>query len=68
MNSDARFLGGPFNNNFGNTGLNKATQEIFADFNILKQQVRILPVGVPTGIPRAVDAEPQPDRIYLMAH
>src|SRR3954464_7248318 len=40
-----------------------------ADFDVLVQQLAVFVLaGVPTGIPRPVDAETQPDRIDLLTH
>src|SRR5882724_8562086 len=41
----------------------------FADFDVLVQQLAVFVLaGVPTGIPRPVDAETQPDWIDLLTH
>ena len=35
---------------------------------ILVQQLRVVAIGEPAGIPGPVDAKPQADRIYFLAH
>src|SRR5690606_10865910 len=50
-------------------GLLQLLLEIFADLQILVQQLAVLAgVGVPARIPGAVDAEAEPDRIDFLAH
>src|SRR5262249_61714853 len=54
---------------FGNPCLPLLLQDVVADVHVLVQQAAVLAtVGEPTAIPRAVDADPQADRIDLVTH
>src|SRR5262245_5692859 len=56
-------------NDFGNPRLALLLQDVIADVHVLVQQAAILAaVGEPAAIPRAVDADPQTDRIDLETH
>src|SRR6266568_4814201 len=50
-------------------GLLELLHQLGADLHVLVQQHAVAALaGVPARIPRSVDAETQPDRIYLLAH
>ena len=45
-----------------------AVHQIVAQLQILMKQLGVVAVGVPTAVPRAVDADAKADRIDLLAH
>src|ERR1700693_2337825 len=50
-------------------GLLELLHQLLADLHVLVQQHAVAALaGVPARIPRSVDAETQPDRIYLLTH
>jgi hypothetical protein len=57
------------NDDLGNPCLALLLQDVVADVHVLVQQAAVLAaVSVPAAIPRAVDADPQADRIDLVTH
>src|SRR5207253_2986346 len=59
----------PLDHDLRHRGLLELLHQVVADFHVLVQQHAVAALaGVPARIPRSVDAETQPDRIYLLAH
>src|SRR5271165_5446485 len=66
---DPRLLVRPLDDDLRDRRLLEALHQDVADLHVLVQQLAVLgPARVPAGIPRAVDAEAQPDRIDLLTH
>src|SRR6185437_3206561 len=69
MNGDAALLVRPLNDDFRHRGLLELLRELFADLDVLVQQLAVLALaGIPARIPSAVDADAQPDRIDFLTH
>src|SRR5262245_25699733 len=69
MHRHAALLVWALDHDFGNPCLPLLLQDVVADVHVLVQQAAVLAaIGEPTAIPRAVDADPQADRIDLVTH
>src|SRR5690606_11209845 len=69
VNRDARLLGRPLDDDAADPGLRKLLLQPVADLDVLVQQLGVLAaVREPARIPSPVDAEPEPDRVDLLAH
>src|SRR5690348_6180634 len=68
MDGDAGLLGGALDDDARHAGLQQPLDQEIAQLQVLVQQVRIILAREPARIPGSVDAEPQADRIYLLAH
>src|SRR5262245_35140645 len=65
----AAFLVRALDDNLGNACLPLLLQDVVADVHILVQQPAVLAAACePAAVPRAVDADPQADRIDLVTH
>src|SRR3984893_2341572 len=63
------FLVRTFDHDLRHRGLLELLHQLLADLHVLMQQHAVPALaGVPARIPRSVDAETQPDRIYLLTH
>ena len=66
---DAALLVRTLDHNFGNRSLLQQLHEHRTDADVFMQQRGIFALaGDPTAVPRAVDAEAQPDRINFLTH
>src|SRR3954447_6540978 len=69
MDRHAALLVRTLDHDAGNRGLLELLVQDLADLDVLVQQLAVFVLaGEPTGIPRTVDAETQPDRIDFLSH
>src|SRR5690348_6187587 len=68
MDGNAGLLGGALDDDARHARLQQPLDQEVAQFQVFVQQVGIVLAREPARIPGAVDAEPQTDRVYLLAH
>ena len=69
LNRDPTLLVRALDHDLRHRRLLEILHQLFADLHIFMQQLPVLFLaGVPARVPRAIDAEPQADRIDLLTH
>jgi hypothetical protein len=69
VHGDAALLVRPLDHDLGDARLALLLQDVVADVHVLVQQPAVLgAAGEPAAVPRAVDADAQPDWIDLVTH
>src|SRR3546814_4389236 len=68
MDGDARLLRRPLDDHLRDARLGEAVHDVVPQIQVVVQTRGIVAVRIPARIPGSVYAEPEPDRVDLMAH
>src|SRR5205085_835665 len=68
VDDDLQLVGGALDIDAGDASAGEARLQFALELQVFVQQVGVLALGDPVGVPRAIDAEPEPVRMNFLTH